>query len=131
MDYQTQRNSIIRKYVDYGSRHHLNCIRHDSNASEKHRKKVNEICDFLIEKNLDFICRPIIKNWFRNPVTRKTVKWDYIADILFWIKKPFISKIVEVFDSEKEEHAKDKNYPEEFRVIVIDVDDILGDYSEI
>ena len=111
MNYSEQRNTIIRKYIDYGSRLHLNCIRHDPKSSDKHKDKIEEICRHLRKNNIDFICRPII-NWI-----------NLIPDILAFSNPKTLA--IEVINSENKEHAESKNYPSEFKVVSLGVDDEL------
>lgn len=115
--YPYLRNDILRKYVQLP--HHLNWIRLDGNSKIKHQRKVCEICLELRQKGYDFLTRPLISYW-----NKDKDYWDtLIPDIVYWIPKPFRTVIVEVIDSESKEHAESKSYPNEFKVVTLDVDD--------
>ena len=153
MNYSEQRNTIIRKYVT--GIYHLNHIIHDPSADFKHREQVNKICNELIEKNLEFLCRPIIESRIitclkceevrefgkhefanyqyikRHPCFNYSHKSEFlkleeftnIPDIKTFIKQPFKPVIIEVINSETKEHAENKNYPSEFKVVSLGVDE--------
>lgn len=42
-----------------------------------------------------------------------------------WVKEPFKTVVIEVIDPEKKDHAQNKNYPEEFKVITVGVNESL------
>lgn len=94
------RNNIIRKYIE--GHIHYNWIKHDPNADFKHREKVNQICNFLIENNVNFLCRPIFKFWAMSTTPMKKLKIPlpkkFIPDILCFIEDPFKPVIIEVIN---------------------------------
>lgn len=108
-DYEIFRNSVIRKFVDYSSRMHLNCIRHDPNASDSHCDKVEEVCRLLRKNEIDFICRPILTYYDST----------LIPDILaFTFPK---ASVIEVIESETIEHIEEKfdKYPDDLKKIYL------------
>lgn len=116
------RNNIMRKYLDYSSRTHLNCIRFDGGAGSNHDDKVFELCKMFRKNNIDFICRPVIEIVFAEQ-PKITFKKQVIPDILaFTQPKP---SVIEVIDSESRDHAENKSYPSEFRVIPIGVEESI------
>jgi len=115
-------NNIMRKHLDYSSRMHLNCIRLDGNTDPRHDNKLMEICRQLRKNKIAFICRPIIEIVFAEKDGVRFNK-QLIPDVLaFTNPKPVV---IEILNSEKKEHAESKNYPNDFRVIPIHVDDDL------
>lgn len=119
MNYEVERNRIIRRYVDFPSK--LNSINLDGNSGIEHARKVCDICLKLWEENMDFLTRPRILVWNKNKA--ETV----YPDILTFIPDPFKPVIIEVINSEKRNHAENKSYPSEFKVISIGVDEELED----
>lgn len=116
MNNQVFRNNIIRRHLDYSSRSHINCIRFDGNGDDKqrHENKLIEVCLFMRKKRIDFICRSIIEL----PKGKKL-----IPDILVFTQpKP---TVIEILNTEKIFHAQSKNYPSDFKVIPVHVNDDL------
>ena len=111
MNYEVYRNNIIREYVDYGSRMHLNCIRHDPGASDLHKDQVENICRLLRKNKVDYVCRAVIEQGYKSPIL--------ITDV-FAITEPKPT-VIEVIDTETEEHVQEKlkKYPDEFRKVFI------------
>ena len=122
MNNQILRNNIMRKYIDYGSRMHINCIRFDGNGNPEHENKVIEICMFLRKNKIDFICRPIINIGFAHREGWSSPKlFNNIPDILAFTEiKP---TVIEILNTESKDHAENKSYPEEFKLIPIHVTD--------
>lgn len=117
-NYSIYRNSIMRRYVDYGSRTHLNCIRHDPAASDKHKDKVEEVCRYLRKNNIDYICRAVIELPF-------PLEGTMIPDIFAFTEPKPIA--IEVIDTETTEHVEEKlkKYPKEIRKAFISINDII------
>jgi len=107
----------MRKFIDYGSRMHINCIRFDGNGNPEHENKVIEICLFLRKNKIDFICRPLL--YFGGSIGGW--KKGSIPDILAFTEiKP---TVIEILNTEDKDHAESKFYPEEFKLIPIHVTD--------
>ena len=115
-------NNIMRKYLDYSSRLHLNCIRLDGGTNHNHDLKLVEICSQLRKNKIDFICRPIIELIFAEKNEVKFKK-QLIPDILAFTQPN--PKVIEITNTEKKDHAENKSYPREFDVVVVGVDDDL------
>jgi len=58
---QKETNIFIRKYIDQYKKVNLNTIKHDGNTSKEHRELVNDVCNWAIENEYDFITRGMLK----------------------------------------------------------------------
>jgi len=122
--YGVYRNEILRDYVDFSSISHINCIRHDSNSSDGHKDKVEEVCRYLRKNNIDFICRPLIDI----ATTDNFQEWmsgNFLIPDVLAITEPNPT-VIEIKDTETDVHAeeKSKKYPERFRCLYMGLSDI-------
>lgn len=124
MNYEENRNRIINKYVSITSRH-LNWIKLDGNAGFEHNMKVCEICCKLEQKGFDYLTRPETIVWIQSTEGSHSSPESLFPDIIYWIRNPFRTVVIEVTGTEKKEHAKNKNYPKEFKVVAVGVDEKL------
>ena len=124
MNYETQRNKVIRRHIN--GIIHLNHIIHDGQSNYRHRERVNQICNLLMEKEYDFLTRPEVIVWNGRHFSQPE---SLYPDVITWIPEPFKTVIIEVTDSEKKDHAESKNYPSGFKVISHSVEDSLEDLS--
>jgi hypothetical protein len=100
-------NDAIRNYVDFGSRIHVNCIRHDPNTTDSHKDKVEEICRYLRKNKIDFVCRPSIEVEKKDVPYQDWLNAEFVMpDVLaFTVPRP---TAIEILESETIKHVKEK-----------------------